>query len=187
MSGLLWIVLGFAGALTIIGLHGRMASFMAQKPADYAGTVPQLDLRDHLNGTLRCEGIIYGPLGRVTSRFSADFVASWEGNRGVIAEHFTYDSGNTQDREWRLEVGNDGTVRAEADDVVGTGQGRLSGSALRLTYRIRLTREAGGHVLDTTDWMYLTPSGTIVNRSQFRKFGIKVGELVATLQRVDAA
>ena len=40
----------------------------------------------------------------------------------------------------------------------------------------------GSHVLKTVDWMYLTPDGTIVNRSQFRKFGIKVAELVATLR-----
>ena len=36
--------------------------------------------------------------------------------------------------------------------------------------------------LDVVDWMYLTPDGTIMNRSQFRKFGIKVAELVATLR-----
>ena len=29
-------------------------------------------------------------------------------------------------------------------------------------------------------------NGTIINRSQFRKFGIKVAELVATMRRVDA-
>jgi hypothetical protein len=30
--------------------------------------------------------------------------------------------------------------------------------------------------------MYLAPNGNIVNRSQFRKFGIKVAELVATMR-----
>jgi hypothetical protein len=34
--------------------------------------------------------------------------------------------------------------------------------------------------------MYLTPGGVIVNRSQFRKFGIRVAELVATMRKVDA-
>ena len=56
------------------------------------------------------------------------------------------------------------------------------GPALQLRYKFRLPEDAGGHVLDTTDWMYLTPNGTIVNRSQFRKFGIKVAELVATMR-----
>ncbi|TVR45575.1 MAG: DUF3833 family protein, partial [Rhodobacteraceae bacterium] len=37
-----------------------------------------------------------------------------------------------------------------------------------------------------TDWMYLVDDKTIVNRSQFRKFGIKVAELVATMRRVEA-
>jgi hypothetical protein len=56
-----------------------------------------------------------------------------------------------------------------------------------LNYRIRLTPEAGGHVLDTVDWMYLTANGTIMNRSQFRKYGIKVAELVATMRPKQAA
>ncbi|MEO0774237.1 MAG: DUF3833 family protein, partial [Pseudomonadota bacterium] len=144
--------------------------------------------RQHLNGPIKCEGVIYGPLGRVTSRFDADFMASWDGNKGVMAEHFRYDSGNTQDREWRLELGNDGSVKADADDLVGQGVGQQKGSALKLNYKIRLPEEAGGHVLSVTDWMYLTPCGTtIVNRSQFRKFGIKVAELVATMRKAEAA
>jgi hypothetical protein len=40
-------------------------------------------------------------------------------------------------------------------------------------------------VLDVIDWMYRLENGTIINRSQFRKFGIKVAELVATLRRIE--
>ena len=177
------------GALAMLALGllaVRFAGFAAQKPGDYAAGTPTLDLREHLQGPIKCEGVIFGPLGRVASRFDADFEAEWQGNRGTMHEHFRYDSGSRQDREWRLEVGNDGRIRAEAEDLVGTGTGQQSGSAARLNYRIRLPDEAGGHVLSVTDWMYLTPEGVIVNRSQFRKFGIKVAELVATMKRVDA-
>ena len=41
-------------------------------------------------------------------------------------------------------------------------------------------------MLDVVDWMYLTPNGTIINRSQFRKFGIKVAELFCTMRRKEA-
>jgi hypothetical protein len=58
---------------------------------------------------------------------------------------------------------------------------------VQLNYRIRLPESAGGHVLDTTDWMYLTENGTIINRSQFRKYGLKVAELVATMRKKEAA
>ena len=119
--------------------------------------------------------------------FVADFEASWQGNVGVMKEVFTYDSGRVQNREWHLTLGNDGRIKAEAPDVVGTGTGVQSGGSVLLNYRIKLDDEAGGHVLDTTDWMYLTSNGTIMNRSQFRKFGIKVAELVATMRPKEAA
>jgi hypothetical protein len=187
MDSILYILLG--SALTLLGLVavGRIWGFRAQTAADYADTGPQFDLRRHLNGPIACEGVIYGPTGRVSSRFVADFQASWEGGRGVMTEDFRYDSGVRQSREWRLALSEDGRIRAEADDLVGAGTGEQRGSGVHLRYRIRLPDSAGGHVLDVTDWMYLTENGTIINRSQFRKFGIKVAELVATMRPVAMA
>jgi Protein of unknown function (DUF3833) len=175
------------GALIILGLlalRSRYASFIAQTPADYAGKGPQFDLRHHLSGPIQCEGMIYGPTGRVTSRFVADMNGEWHGNIGTLSEVFRYDSGTVQHRAWTLALGNAGDITATAPDVVGKGEGRAEGPGVQLRYRIRLTPEAGGHVLDVTDWMYLMDNGTIMNRSQFRKFGIKVAELVATMRRV---
>ena len=84
------------------------------------------------------------------------------------------------------EVCRNGAIRAEAPDLVGTGSGQQMGGSVMLRYRIRLPEDAGGHVLSVTDWMYLAPNGTIINRSQFRKFGIKVAELVATMRPAQA-
>ena len=176
-----------ASQLAVFGfgqpLFGMVFGFAAQVPSDYSGKGPVFDLRRHLDGPILCEGVIYGPTGRVTSRFVADFEARWDGNVGVMTERFRYDSGATQDREWRLTLGNDGTIRAEAPDVVGIGRGRAEGSALQLNYRLKLGEAEGGHVLAVNDWMYLMENGTIMNRSQFTKFGIKVAELVATMRR----
>lgn len=160
----------------------RFIGFRSQKPADLASGSPRFDLRTHLSGPILCEGVIYGPTGRVSSRFVAEMEGTWDGNRGTLRERFRYDSGRVQDREWRLTVGNDGRIKAEADDVVGAGSGVATGAAVQLTYRIKLDADAGGHVLDVVDWMYLMENGTIMNRSQFRKFGIKVAELVATMR-----
>lgn len=164
----------------------RFVGFRSQTPADFAALGPSFDPRRDLNGKVLCEGVIYGPTGRVTSRFVADMEGKWEGNRGVLTEHFRYDSGEVVDREWRLTVGNDGVMQAEADDVVGAGIGHVSGPAVQMLYNLRLPKSAGSHVVSVTDWMYLTENGTIMNRSQFRKFGLKVAELVATMRRVPA-
>lgn len=181
MTTILTIILTLVAVLAAVMLLRRYASFMAQEPADYADG-PIFDIRERMNGPIDCEGVIYGPLGRVTSRFVAEFDATWVGNVGTVKERFEYDSGNVQDRQWTFNLSNDGSIKAEAPDVVGTGQGQQMGSAVKLTYRIKLTEEAGGHVLDVTDWMYMTSNGNIMNRSQFRKFGIKVAELVATMR-----
>lgn len=186
MTSVFGVILGMILTMGLILLVQRFTGFMAQRSEDYAEGEPVFDLRTHLNGPIECEGVIYGPLGRVASRFVGKFHAQWDGNRGVMKEHFQYDSGNIQDREWQLVLGNDGAIKADAEDLEGQGHGQQMGSAVKLQYRIRLPEEAGGHVLGVTDWMYLAPDGTIVNRSQFRKFGIKVAELVATMRRVDA-
>jgi hypothetical protein len=184
---LICLLTGAVAALGILYLWTRKLDFPAQKPADYANDGPALNLRERLNGPILCEGVIYGPTGRVTSRFVADFHATWEGNVGTMTEEFRYDSGATQSRVWTLTLGNDGSIKAEAPDVVGAGTGMQSGSAVQMNYKIRLPEDSGGHVLDTIDWMYLVDNGTIMNRSQFRKFGIKVAELVATMRPKEAA
>ncbi|NUB44931.1 DUF3833 domain-containing protein [Fertoebacter nigrum] len=182
---MLMLLSGFVLALALVAAKARFLGFRSQKPADFAGKGPVFDLRQHLNGPILCEGVIYGPTGRVTSRFVADMQGSWDGNTGTLAETFRYDSGTVQERCWTLRLGRDGAISAEAPDVVGEGQGQVIGPAVRLRYRIRLAQDAGGHVLDVTDWMYLMDNGTIMNRSQFTKFGITVAELVATLRRVE--
>ncbi len=186
MPTILSLLLGMCFMLGLVALHARMTGFRAQRPRDYATTLPHFDLRRYLNGPIQCEGVIYGPMGRVSSRFVADFDARWDGNVGVMTESFRYDSGAVQNREWTLTLGNDGAVKATAPDVVGEGYGRAEGAGVQLTYRLRLRPEAGGHVLKVTDWMYLMENGTIMNRSQFSKFGIKVAELVATMRKKDA-
>lgn len=186
MSPVLSAVLMALIGLCLLFVKSRLVGFRTQSPADFVGKGPRLDPRTHLSGPILCEGVIYGPLGRVSSRFVAEMHGVWEGNRGILKERFRYDSGVVQNREWRLTIGNDGSLTAEADDVEGKGTGQIEGPSAEMHYRLRLPRGAGGHVLNVRDWMYLMENGTIMNRSQFTKFGITVGELVATMRRVPA-
>lgn len=182
MPDLILFALGACVVLVLFWLKERFTGFQAQGPQDYVDGGPEFDIRRHLNGPMLCDGVLYGPLGRVSSRFTARMHGSWEGNTGTLVENFLYDSGTEQRREWSLTSANDGTFKATAPDVIGTGEGVQMGSAIRLKYRIKLTDRAGGHELDVTDWIYLLENGSLVNRSQMRKFGIKVAELVATIR-----
>jgi len=175
---------GLLLALAIRFTVQQFASFRAQSPKDYADTTPVFDVRRALNGPMDAEGVIYGPLGRVASRFTARITGSWDGGNGTLREEFKFATGREQIRYWSLRVGNDGKIIATAPDVIGQGTGEQSGSAVVLRYKLKLEKDAGGHVLDVVDWMYLLENGSIVNRSEMRKFGLKVAELVATFRPV---
>ncbi|MCK0168999.1 DUF3833 domain-containing protein [Jannaschia sp. S6380] len=182
MTLLLSFALGVLATLLGLVLVQRVAGFPSQKVRDHRALQPAFDLPTRLSGPMDCTGTIFGPLGRVSSRFKARMHTSWNGPNGIMDENFTYDDGSTQTRQWRLTIGQDGSLRAEADDVPEAGHGQLAGNALRLTYQIRLPKENGGHVLDAVDWMYLQQDGTILNRSQFRKYGIMVAELFCVMR-----
>lgn len=179
-----WFFLFIIAFLALAALRPGF-SFGSQKPSDYATTGPAFDIRTHLSGALVSEGMIYGPRGRVTSRFIAQFKGEWDGTTGSLSESFQYDTGNNQERKWHLVMGEDGHFTATADDIIGTATGRQMGAAVSMKYKIRLPEEAGGHVLTVTDWLYLMENGNILNRSELRKFGIKVAELIATIRPVE--
>ena len=185
MSTFFGFLIGMAVVATAVWARSRYLGFPGQKPEDYSDAETSFDIREHLNGDILCEGVIFGPTGRISSRFVADMHATWDNDKGSVTEKFRYSSGETQDREWNLSVVSDGKFLATADDIIGAGKGTQVGSGVRLEYRIKLPEHAGGHVLDVIDWMYLVDNGTIMNRSQFRKFGIKVAELVATMRPVE--
>lgn len=187
MDNLIFLALGMTLMAAAYWMMSRKLDFLGQSPDDYEGRGPHFDMREILNGPIECEGMIYGPTGRVSSRFVAEMDVTWTGNVGVMKERFHYDSGTVQDRQWTLTLGNDGSIKAEADDLIGAGSGMQKGSATELKYRIKLPESAGSHELDVVDWMYLIENGTIMNRSQFRKYGIKVAELVATMRQKEAA
>ena len=178
------ILLGVILTLLAGVILRRFIGFSAQRPSDYADLGNPFDIREQLNGEMLCEGVIYGPMGRVNTRFVATMNAVWDGDKGTMTEDFTYDTGGTLARKWTLEVTADGQIKATAPDIIGTGLGQQMGNSVCLNYKIKLPDDAGGHVLSTTDWMYLMANGTIMNRSQMRKFGLKVGELVATIRKM---
>ncbi len=172
--------------LAALVVQRRFFSFAAQAPKAYAASEPLMDIRKVLAGPIASEGVIFGPTGQMTSRFVAKMEGSWQGNSGTLAEDFHYANGTSQQRLWTLTLDADGTITGTAPDIIGTAQGRQSGATVQMTYRIRLPEDAGGHVLDVVDWMYLMPNGTILNKSEMRKFGIKVAELVASIRPMGA-
>jgi len=184
------IAIAFLAGAAAVALVFRLArsrwSFRAQRLQDYGEAAEPLKIEEFLSGRYQAHGVIFDYTGRVKSRFEADIVGAFEDGEGVMSERFRYASGAEDRRRWTIQMAPDGRrFQAFADDVIGAGTGEILGGSVRMTYRLKLPERAGGHVLDVVDWLYRTPEGGIVNRSEMRKFGFKAAELFAVFTPVE--
>lgn len=186
MSNLALVLLGVIIALGSVKLLDTFWSFRAQRLQDYAAPPHTPDLAATLGRKFEAHGLIFDYTGRVKSRFFAEIDGVFSADGGSLKERFVYSGGRIDHREWSIKLDADGRrFTATAADVIGEATGELRGHELRMTYRLQLPKRVGGHVVDVTDWLYLMQDGTIVNRSEMRKFGFRAAELFAVFRPVD--
>ena len=178
-------LIGFLACLGVMGLSSCVWGFKTQKPADYAQATPSFVPASTLAGRYLSEGMLFDYTGKVRAIFKAEMVGEFNETGGTLKEHFIYDSGREDFREWTLTFIDDYNFTATAPDVTGEAKGVASGNTLKMTYTLNLPEDAGGVSLSVTDWMYLTDEGTILNRSQMHKFGVKAVELIAVFKHRD--
>ena len=165
----------FAAAL-VLGLAGCAGPGVER----YRAEQPVLDLKTYLNGTLDAWGIFQGRDGEVQKRFHVVIDAQWEGDTGVLDEHFKWSDGTTSRRVWTLVRQADGSFRGTADDVVGEALGEISGNTLRWRYVLALPVDGKVYNVDFDDWMFLMDDKVMINRSYMSKWGFGLGELSLT-------
>ena len=154
-----------------------------QQIQDYAKDTPVLELRDYFNGTLDAYGIFTDRSGKVIKRFTVVMTCSWQGDKGVLDEAFTYSDGSTQRRVWRLTRHADGRYTGQAGDVVGTAQGQQSGNAFNWTYTLALPVDGKVIEVQFDDWMYLINSKVMLNKAAMRKWGVGLGEVTLSFTK----
>ena len=164
-----------AAALSL-GLAGCASPGVEQ----YRAEKPALDLKTYLNGTLDAWGIFQGRSGEVKKRFHVVIEARWNGDTGVLDEHFQWSDGTNSRRVWTLTRQADGSFRGKADDVVGEAVGEVAGNALRWRYVLALPVDGKIYNVDLDDWMFLMDDKVMMNRSSMSKWGFNLGEVTLT-------
>ncbi len=169
-----WLAVGAAAALA--GCAGPQVQ-------DYANEKPALDLRTFFNGELTAKGLFTDRAGRVVKRFTVTMSGRWDGDSGVLDEHFLYSDGSTQRRVWRLRSLGQGRYSGMADDVVGEAAGDSAGNAFRWAYTLALPVDGKVWNVTLDDWMFLIDEGTVLNRSAMSKFGLHLGDVTLVITR----
>lgn len=156
----------------------------APEPADYARESPPLDLRSYFNGPLLAHGIFTDRAGKVQRRFIVRLMGRWQGDEGVLEEDFEYSDGARERRIWQLRRLGEGRWSGRAADVLGEAQGRSAGNALRWSYTLKLPVDGKVVEVDFDDWMYLLDDKVMLNKAQMSKFGIRLGEVTLSFQKL---
>ncbi len=169
--------------LLIVALTILISACSSPDINDYTSTSPDLKLEQFFNGKLTAHGVLLDRSGALTRRFSVDLQGTWQDDKGKLEEWFVYDDGEKQTRTWYLENLGDGNYKGTANDVVGTAMGTAKGSALYWRYQLVISYQ--GEPLEVTldDWMFLINEKRLINRTEIVKFGIKVGEVILTIEK----
>ena len=153
-------------------------------PADYAAQQPALDLRQYFNGKLLAHGIVTDRGGKVMQRFTVALTGRWQGDEGTLDEQFSYADGRREQRIWKLTRGADGRYTGRAADVLGEARGQAAGNALNWRYTLLLPVDGRTWEIDFDDWMFLVDDQVMLNRAVMSKFGIRLGEVLLSFQRL---
>jgi hypothetical protein len=152
---------------------------------DYSDMEPALVPQEFFTGELSARGVVKNRSGEVIRTFDADISASWD-NQGVgtLDEEFRFDDGEVQTRVWTLTPNDDGSLHADAGDVVEPGTMNWQGNAINMNYVLRVAYGDGTIDVSMDDWMYLTTPDTLINETTMTKWGFQVGEIVLVIQKL---
>lgn len=169
--------------MAAIGFGLLLLSGCAAHIDDYADSTPTLKLEEFFNGPLVAYGMVQDRSGKVTQRFEVEMVGTWEGNEGVLDEQFVWDDGREQERIWYITKVGENRYNGRASDVEGVAEGTVQGHALHWVYKLQVP--VGERTLSITldDWMYLLDEQRLLNKTEMRYFGFRVGEITLYIER----
>jgi hypothetical protein len=101
----------------------------------------------------------------------------------VLDEQFQYRDGERDRRVWTITKTDDHTYEGRADDVIGVAKGESYGNALNWRYDMDLKVGEGTLRVHFNDWMFLQPSGVLLNRARVSKLGIEIGTVTLAFMK----
>lgn len=164
---------------TLLGLTGCAGV----TPETYRGQTPPLDLARYFDGPLTAWGYFADRSGEVTRRFTVRMTGVWQGDQGQLTEDFSWSDGTRSQRIWYITRTGPNRYTGRAEDVKGEATGIAEGNALQWRYTLLLPVDDKLYEVQFDDWMYLIDDEVLLNRSEMRKFGIRLGEVFIAFRR----
>jgi hypothetical protein len=172
--------------VSVAALALLFAACGSMAPQQFHGAQPRFEPEKFFLGPLHSWGVVENRFGSPKSRFRVDLVGRQEGDATAISQHFTYEDGHTDQREWRVRRLDEHRYEATSPSVAGVAHGEAWGNAFRWDYMLIVNPKNPLTHVHMSHWMYLVGQNTMVNRVVVSKLGVTVAEITEYFQRGEA-
>lgn len=146
-------------------------------PQSFANATPAFEPDKFFEGPVRSWGVMERRSGNPVSRFRTEVMGTRDGADLVLTQHFFFEDGRTQQREWRIHRVDQHRYEATANDVAGVAAGEAYGNAFHWVYTLKTKPGNPLFNVQMNHWMYLQADGSMVNRVQVTKLGVKLQQI----------
>ena len=156
------------------------------KPAleDEKLSTRNLNLEEFFEGKTVAYGQFQDIFGTVSRRFEVEITGSWDGETLTLVEDFVYEDNSTEQRVWTLVKTGEDTWRGTAPGVIGEAFGEERGDTFNWRYTMDLPVPDGTLRVTFDDWMWLLTEDRLLNRAYMKRFGVDIGEVIITFEKV---
>jgi len=149
----------------------------------------ELNLEEFFDGELVAYGQFQDVLGTVRRSFQVNIRGDWNGERLLLVEDFIYEDGSTEQRVWTLVKTGEDSWQGTAPGVIGVATGEEQDNRFNWRYEIDLPIPAADGTVETLrvkfdDWMWLLSEDRLFNRAYIQRFGIDIGDVSISFERL---
>lgn len=170
--------------LALFALGVVMASCSGPRARDFADKGPPLNPKAYFSGHLQSSGMVIGRTGKVHDQFTTRMHGVPSKNGLLLIQDFTFASGRKQHRVWDIDVLDAHHFEGQANDSVGLATGEAWGNAFEWNYTLAVPVKGRPVNVTFHQIMQLQPDGVLLNRVQYRKFGVKLGSVSESFRKV---
>jgi len=153
---------------------------------EIASDTPVFDFEEYFTGHVKASGWFTDRFGNIKRHFCGDFHGSKDGDVFVLDEALYYSTGAIEQRQWRVQISDEGVFTGESEALINGVSGNIVGNTLRMGYVMKVDVENGKQwVLNMDDWMIYQPDGSLHNQTYVSKWGVSIGRVSTQYQPHD--
>ena len=153
-------------------------------PYSSAPEAKPFDLYQFYDGPTEAFGFVQSRDQKFQRQFNCRIVGDVQGEKLTLNEEFWFDDGGIDKRQWNVERTAPGQYRATSDDIKGYAIGKTEGNILTWKYNLYYEVFGARRLFSFDDWMIGVSDTEMINKSQMRKFGLRLADLVLTFRKL---